>query len=170
MGSEYFVDQPTVPADRLVANINMDGGLPYYAFSDVIAFGAEQSELGVWLADAVRPMGLTVAPDPFPEENIFVRSDQYAFVKRGIPALFLYNGFTNLDGENVGRAIWDEGLHYHAPTDDLSLPIDYDVAAQYAEVFRRVLVETATRPARPRCYDNSVFGTRFAPDADKAPS
>ena len=170
LGSSYFAEYPTVPADAIIANINMDGGFPFYQFSDVIAFGAEHSELGDILADAIAPLGLTVAPDPFPEENIFTRSDQYSFVKKGVPALFLYNGFTDVNGENAGLPIWNGSLgeNYHAPTDDLSLPIDYDVAAKYADVFHRLVFAVAKVPTRPLWYEDSLFGQRFAPDAPKA--
>ena len=70
--------------------------MPFYDFSDVIAFGAEQSQMGERLQAAAGQLGLSVAPDPFPEEGIFTRSDQYSFVKRGVPSLFLYIGFTAL--------------------------------------------------------------------------
>ena len=147
----------------------MDGGLPFYDFSDVIAFGAEQSTLGNILTDAVAPMGLVVGSDPFPEQGIFTRSDQYSFVKIGVPSLFLYNGFTDTEGENSGRALWDEVLsrHYHQPSDDLSLPINYEVAAKYAEVFYRVTLEAANTDDAPQWYDDSIFGAVFAPDAQK---
>lgn len=171
LGSDYFANFPTIENKKIVANINMDGGLPFYDFSDVIAFGAEQSTLGETLAKAVAPMGLTVGPDPFPELSIFTRSDQYSFVKKGVPALFLYNGFTDLEGQNVGREIWDQVLaeNYHQPSDDLSLPIKYDYAAKYAEVFYRVTCETANEDIAPQWYHESVFGSLFAANAQKAP-
>ena len=169
LGSDYFANFPTLEGRRIVANINMDGGLPFYDFSDVIAFGAEQSTLGNILTDAVAPMGLVVGSDPFPEQGIFTRSDQYSFVKIGVPSLFLYNGFTDTEGENSGRALWDEVLsrHYHQPSDDLSLPINYEVAAKYAEVFYRVTLEAANTDDAPQWYDDSIFGAVFAPDAQK---
>ncbi|MEL6364907.1 MAG: M28 family peptidase [Pseudomonadota bacterium] len=172
LGSDYFGNFPTVPRERIVANINLDGALPFYKFVDVIAFGAEQSEMGERLAAAIRPLGMTVAPDPFPEQSIFTRSDQYSFVKAGVPALFLYMGFTDPNGENVGRGWWDRTLAtlYHQPTDDLSSPIDYEVAAQFTDVFRRVTLETTNRRQRPRWYAESVFGAAFAPDDPKAES
>lgn len=159
LGSDYFAHHPTLGDRRIVANINMDGGLPFYDFSDVIAFGAEQSTLGETLARAVAPMGLAVGPDPFPELGIFTRSDQYSFVRQGVPALFLYNGFSDLAGDNVGLTLWNETLarHYHQPTDDLSLPIDYAVAAKYAEVFYRVTREAADAHAAPQWNANSMF-------------
>ncbi|GAA0485113.1 M20/M25/M40 family metallo-hydrolase [Parasphingorhabdus litoris] len=170
LGSDYFVTFPTVPRENIIANVNLDGAFPFYDFGDVIAFGAEQSQMGEQLEQAIIPMGLTLAPDPFPEQGIFTRSDQYSFVKRGIPALFLYNGFTDTDGQNKGQAVWDTFLaeHYHKPTDDLSLPIDYKVSAKFSDVFRLLTLKVANAPAAPLWYDDSVFGKRFAADQPKA--
>jgi hypothetical protein len=170
IGSDYFAAHTSVPREAIVANINLDGAFPFYDFKDVIAFGAEQSQLGERLAVAGSELGLTVAADPFPEEGIFTRSDQYSFVKRGIPSLFLYNGFTNLEGRNVGRAVWDDLLArvVHEPGDDLSQPIDYRLVAKFADVFRRVTLVTANTSNRPLWYRDSVFAGRFAPGAPTA--
>jgi Peptidase family M28 len=169
IGSDYFAAHPSVPGGSLVANINLDGAMPFYDFSDVIAFGAEQSQMGERLAAAAGQLGLAVAPDPFPEEGIFTRSDQYSFVKRGVPALFLYMGFTDMSGRNVGRRLWDElnETVVHRPGDDLSQPIDYRMAAKFAELFRRVTIETANAEHRPLWYRDSIF-RRFAPAAATA--
>ncbi len=169
IGSDYFAAHPSVPG-RIVADINLDGAMPFYDFSDVIAFGAEQSQMGERLAAATAQLGLAVAPDPFPEEGIFARSDQYSFVKRGVPSLFLYMGFHDLGGRNVGRRLWDElnATIVHQPGDDLSQPIDYRVAAKFADVFRRVALETANVAERPRWYRQSPFGRLFAPLEPKA--
>ncbi len=171
LGSDYFAAHPLVGGRAIVATINMDGGMPFYEFSDVIAFGAEQSDLGKTLARAVAPMGLTVEPDPFPQLSIFTRSDQYSFVKRGIPSLFLYHGFTDMAGENVGRAIWNDTMatRYHQPLDDLTTrPLDYGAAAKYAAVFYRLARAVAEQEEVPRWYEDSIFGQRFAPEAPKA--
>jgi hypothetical protein len=168
IGSDYFAANPTVR--EAIADINLDGAMPFYDFRDVIAFGAEQSQMGERLAEAAGQLGLAVAPDPFPEEGIFTRSDQYSFVRRGVPSLFLYMGFTAMDGRSLGRALWDElGKNVvHRPGDDLSQPIDYAVAAKFADVFRRVAIATADAPARPLWYEDSLF-RRFAPDRPAAP-
>ncbi len=170
LGSDYFAAFPTVPRNQIIANINLDGGAPFFDFSDVIAFGAEQSQMGEQLQSAISEIGLTLAPDPFPAQGIFTRSDQYSFVKRGIPALFLYNGFTDMNGQNKGQAIWDWlfAEHYHEPSDDLSLPIDYAVSAKFSNVFRLLTLEVANAPSRPLWYEDSVFGKRYAPEEPKA--
>lgn len=46
IGSDYFAAHPTVPGDKIVANINLDGAFPFYDFSDVIAFGARSIAAG----------------------------------------------------------------------------------------------------------------------------
>ena len=170
IGSDYFAEHPTLARERLVANINIDGGLIYYDFADVIGFGAEHSQMQERLEEAAGQLGLTVAPDPFPEQGIFTRSDQYSFVKRGIPAVFLFNGFTSTTGGTPGRDLWDLVIttRLHQPNDDMPQPFDYAAAAKLADVARRLTLITATAPERPRWYDDSVFGQRFAPDAPKA--
>ena len=116
-------------------------------------------------------LGLAVAPDPFPEEGFFTRSDQYSFVRRGVPSLFLFTGFTDLQGRNVGRPIWDEvtARRVHQPSDDLEQPIDYEVLAKLGEVARRLVLEIADAPARPLWYSDSSFVNRFAPGEPTAP-
>lgn len=158
IGSDYFAEHPSVPRETIVANINLDGAMPFYDFRDVIAFGAEHSQMGERLAAAAGQLGLAVAPDPFPEEGIFTRSDQYSFVRRGIPSLFLYMGFTAMDGHNAGRPLWHRlnATIVHQPGDDLSQPIDYAITAKFADVFRRVVIETASGP-RPLWYQGSPF-------------
>ena len=170
IGSDYFAACPTVPAGRLVANVNVDGAIPYYDFRDLIAFGAEQSQLAERLQAAASELGLTVAPDPFPEEGIFTRSDQYSFVRRGIPSLFLFMGFTDTAGRSVGRPVWDEAIaRAHTPADDLAQPIDYAVLAKLGDVARRLVLTTANTPERPLWYEDSLFGQRFAPGQPTAP-
>src|SRR3546814_9721752 len=68
---------PTVPAKQIVGNVDLDMPLLLYPFTDVIAFGADHSTLGPLVAKAVAPMGVTLIPDPMPEQGIFTRSDHY---------------------------------------------------------------------------------------------
>lgn len=159
LGSDYFAENPGVFVGSIVANVNLDGAFPFYDFSDVIAFGSEQSDLARHLADATAELGLTVAPDPFPEESIFTRSDQYSFMKRGIPGVFLYNGFTDMAGGSVGRKVWDDSMEriVHLPADDLKQPIDWKVLAKFSDVFRRVTRRVADAAERPKWNATSLF-------------
>ena len=104
-----------------------------------------------------------LSPDPFPEEVIFVRSDQYAFVRRGIPAVYLDGGLIAPDGSNRGRAELDDFLrrHYHQPSDEIDLPIHYASAARLADLNHRIGLAVASDDDVPRWHQGDFFGRRF---------
>ena len=109
-------------------------------------------------------MGVKLSPDPMPEQAVFVRSDHYAMVKMGVPAVMLATGM-----ENGGAAAWGTYLsdHYHQPSDDLSLPIVWSAGAKFAELNYRVIRALADADARPKRYEHDYFGDLFAPKAPK---
>lgn len=164
VGSEYFANNPTVPVGSMVGVVNLDMPLLLYDFGDVIAFGAAHSSLGEAAAQAASESGMALTPDPFPQQNIFVRSDHYRFVQRGIPAIFLVTGVTSLDGTDtmpIFKGFLDE--HYHAPSDDLNLPIHYGAAARFTRINARIGEIVANRLERPQWLEGSFFGETFAP-------
>ncbi len=165
VGSDYFAHYPTVPGDSLVANVNLDMPLLLYPLADVIAFGSEHSSLEAVIADVVVHEDFVLAPDPVPEEVLFIRSDQYSFVKQGIPSVFLVPGFTSTDPEIDGGARFSEHLrtHYHQPSDDLSRPIDWPSAVRFARANVRIGHAVAERSERPSWNEGDFFGDKFAP-------
>jgi Zn-dependent M28 family amino/carboxypeptidase len=94
-----------------------------------------------------------VSPDPEPEESIFIRSDQYAFVKQGIPAVFPVAGFKSTDLAIDPAAIFKnwEQTRYHEPQDDMQQPgLDFDQAVKYARFIYLcgwLITQDAARPA-----------------------
>ncbi len=102
-------------------------------------------------------------PDPVPEEVLFIRSDQYSFVKKGVPSVFLVPGFTSTDPEIDGGSLFNEHLktHYHQPSDDLSRPIDWDSALRFARANVRIGHAVAEEDARPTWNDGDFFGEKF---------
>jgi Zn-dependent M28 family amino/carboxypeptidase len=163
VGSEYFAHHPTVPVERLVSVVNLDMPLLLYDFGDVIAFGAEHSTLGDAVAAAAGEFGTALTPDPFPEQNIFVRSDHYRFVQQGIPSVFLVTGTTSRDGATDTQAIFEGFLqdHYHRPSDDLDLPIDYAAAARFTRINTRIGEIVGNQRERPRWREGDFFGETF---------
>lgn len=140
LGSEYFARFPTVEG-RVVANQNMDGVMGMIAAAtDVLAFGYEHSNLSEAVDFAVARTGTPVSPDPTPEENLFIRSDQYAFVRQGIPAIWVQAGRTSADPAVDAQAELDRWIveRYHKPTDDLDQPMD--LAGVKAEMENNLLV------------------------------
>lgn len=164
LGAEYFAHYPTVPIDHIAAAIDLDMPLLTYQFTDVVAYGASHSTLQNVFEKAGAVMGVKLSPDPMPEQAVFVRSDHYAMVKMGVPAVMLATGM-----ENGGAAAWGKYLseHYHQPSDDLSLPIVWSAGAKFAELNYRVIRALADADARPQWYEHDYFGDLFAPKAPK---
>ncbi|MFT7652705.1 MAG: Zn-dependent M28 family amino/carboxypeptidase, partial [Candidatus Azotimanducaceae bacterium] len=163
-GSNYFTHNLPVPADRLVANINID--MPYLGFpvNDVHAFGAEHSTLFAPAEQATKYLGMTLTPDPSPEEVRFVRSDQFSFVLKGIPAVALKPGTMSADPAIDGKAALADFLknHYHQSSDDLSQPFNSQAAQRFAQAGLLMGLIVADDEKRPRWLENDFFGDKFA--------
>jgi hypothetical protein len=135
LGSDYFAHFPTVPKNAIAANINVDEDLMLWPLTDIVAFGAEHSSLAGVIKIAAERMHLTESPDPLPQQVIFIRSDQYSFVKQGIPAVMPSPGFKSSDAKLNPPAILEkwEDTRYHQPQDDMDQPgLDFDAAAKFA--------------------------------------
>lgn len=164
LGSDYFAHYPTVPADSLVADVNLDMPLLLYPLADVIAFGAEHSSLEAVIERAVSDEGFALTPDPVPEEVLFIRSDQFSFVRQGIPSVFLVPGFTSTDPGIDGEAEFQNHLrkHYHHPSDDSSRPVDWPSALRFARANVRIGHAIAEDDVRPSWNAGDFFGEKFA--------
>lgn len=165
LGAEFFAHYPTIPIERIAAAIDLDMPLLLYDFTDVVAFGASHSTLADAFRQAGAAMGVKLSPDPMPEQAIFVRSDHYAMVKVGVPAVMLATGMAN-----GGRAAWTKflGSNYHQPSDDLSQPINWNSAAKFSEFNYRVVRTLTDSQSRPQWYDHDYFGDLYAPGAPRA--
>ena len=163
-GSSYFTLNPPVPVRQLVANINID--MPYFGFParDIHAFGAEHSTLLAPAMRAAQQLGMTVTPDPKPEEVRFIRSDQFSFVREGIPAVAFKAGMQSADPAVDGEAALNEFLktHYHQPSDDLTLPYSAEGAERFARAALLMGLFVADEPQRPQWVTNDFFGDRFS--------
>ena len=163
-GADYFANNPTVPLHSIVADINIDEILMFHPVKDILPIGAEHTTLGDVVARVAKEMKLAVSPDPQPEEVVFVRSDQYPFVKRGVPAVYVGAGYKPIDPkiDLVGEIVkWEESI-YHSPKDDMSQPIDFTVGAQVAKFNYLLGRDVANDPQRPRWRKGDFFGEMFA--------
>ena len=147
-GSAHYAENPTVPADRIVANLNAD--MVGRNWPDtIVAIGKEHSDLGETLerVNAAHPeLGMTAIDDLWPDENFYSRSDHYNFALKGVPILFFFNG------------VHDD---YHGRDDEVDR-IDTDKAARIAQLLFYLGVEIANADERPRwnpeSYDEIVGG------------
>jgi hypothetical protein len=168
LGSRYYARNPTVGARRIVANLNTDMFLPLMPFTRLMAGGLEESDLAADVRRVGQAMGIEVMGDPEPERNSFIRSDQYSFIRAGIPALSLRLGFVRNSPEHDLIRRW-RAERYHAPSDDLSQPIDHAAATRFVSLYDRLVREVADRPTRPAWNADSPFRRYAAPAAAATP-
>lgn len=165
LGSDYFAHHPTVPIDSLVANVNLDMPLFLFPLAEVIAFGVEHSSLQAAVAAAAGSVGWTLVDDPMPEETLFIRSDQYSFVRQGVPSVFVVTGHGSSDPGVDGRAVWREFLaaRYHTPQDQPGgVPVHWPSAVAFARMNHEIGRLVAEADDRPRWNEGDFFGERFA--------
>jgi Zn-dependent M28 family amino/carboxypeptidase len=156
LGSKYFAAHPTVDAKSMVADINVDMFLPIVPLKVLTVFGLAESDLGDSAREAAQAYGISVQPDPEPQRNIFIRSDQYNFIRHGIPALAMGVGVAPGSPEAKILKDWLT-QRYHAPSDDLNQPVDLQAAALYEEVIRGLMISVAQNPERPQWKQDSFF-------------
>jgi hypothetical protein len=165
LGSDYYATYPTVPKKSIVADINVDEVLMLWPMQDVISFGAEHSSLAAVMDKAAAHMHVTVSPDPMPQQVIFIRSDQYSFVKQGIPSMMPTPGFKSSDSNIQPEKIfgeWEE-TRYHQPQDDMEQPgLDFKAAAAFAKFSFLCGYIVTQDPQRPTWNKGDFFGQHYS--------
>ena len=156
LGSRYFAGHGV---GEMVADINFDMFLPIHPMELLLVLGLEESTLRAPVERVALRLGLRVQTDPEPQRNRFIRSDQYSFILHGIPAVALKVGYEAGTAEAALQRDWTRS-RYHAPSDDLSQPVDLNAAALFNRVIAELAIEVANGE-RPRWNESSFF-RRFA--------
>jgi Zn-dependent M28 family amino/carboxypeptidase len=156
LGSRYFAGHPTVPANEMVADLNLDMFMPLFALKKLHVQGLAESSL----ADDARKVGaahgIEIANDPEPDRNSFTRTDQYSFVQAGLPSLAMKFGWTLGSPEYKAWRGW-LAQRYHSTDDNLTQPVDLVAAAQFNSFFADLARSVADDSTRPRYLDSSFF-------------
>ncbi|MGA9494500.1 MAG: M28 family metallopeptidase [Terriglobales bacterium] len=168
LGSKYFAAHPTVPARAIVADVNVDMFLPIVPLQLLTVLGLDDSDLGDRVRGIAQSFGVKVQPDPEPLRNLFVRSDQYNFIRHGVPSLAMA---VAPEPGTPEVKIFKDWLtqRYHAPSDDINQPVDLAAAAKYEEIVRALLINVANGDRRPEWKPDSFF-RRYAEDEKMASS
>lgn len=168
-GSEYWVKNPTWKIKQVAANINLDGmGTEVYGpVKTIVGYGAEHSSLGAILAELGSEGGLKIIPDPMPEEHTFYRSDHYAFVKKGVPALMLLGAPEGETSKWIARMREWEKKDYHQPTDTVRDDWNWEGPRTVALLGAALGLRVANQDAMPAWLPSSPFnrerGTKESP-------
>jgi hypothetical protein len=158
LGSRYFAAHPTVPKERMVADINLDQLRPLFPLKLLTMLALDDSSLGDTASAVAEPMGIRIQPDPEPDRNLLRRSDHFNFMQIGVPATGFIFGYDKGSPEEVIYRRWYAD-RYHSPSDDLKQPWDPEAAAKFNLFFRRLVEAVANADARPEWRP----GSKLAP-------
>ncbi|MEQ1833729.1 MAG: M28 family metallopeptidase [Candidatus Eisenbacteria bacterium] len=161
-GSDYFAQHDAPESLDVVGDMNLDMVLLLRPLTKSVAIGAEHSSWGPVMERAAALAGIELVPDPIPAEVVFVRSDQFSFIKQGIPSVFPVSAN---DGTSDGLsevAHWRTD-HYHSPNDDLSQPFDWASGARFTSMAFWATWLVADTPQAPKWNPGDFFGNRFGP-------
>jgi hypothetical protein len=165
LGSHYFAERPTVPVSSIVADLNFDMPLPLWKLTKVFAPGEDESTLGADARAVAAAQGLAMTPDPLPDRNVFIRTDQFSFVRRGIPALAFKFGFAKDTPQFDIEHDWRSN-RYHSPSDNLEQPgVMKEEAVKLDGYVAALARRVADADSRPEWLTTSVF----KPDAAAVP-
>jgi len=160
LGSEYFAENPTVPLNKIVAGLNMDGALPVGPTNNMVVIGYGASELEDRLADILKADNRVVTPDGKPEAGYFYRSDHISLAKRGVPMLYADGGEDKVDGgiaAGKAAAAAYTAERYHKPMDEYSDDWDLSGFAQDIQALYTVGEGIADSSEWPTWYAGNEF-------------
>jgi hypothetical protein len=162
LGSHYYANRPAVTADSMIANINVDMVLPIVPLDHMLIHGVDESTLGDRARELAVESGITLLPDPEPERRLFVRSDQFNFIRNGVPAIApdaaAPKGSANYDKLRA----WIK-TRYHQPGDDLAQPFDPAAVGSLISYVTELAARVANDPTRPVWKPTSFFRRYAAP-------
>jgi len=156
LGSGAFVQNPPIPLNKIIANINVDSPQSYGITRDVAAIGIEMNSMGEVFSAVALSYGLRPEGDPNPAAGSFYRSDQVNFAKVGIPALYLQAGrdyVSDLGFDPVAHRL----QHYHQVSDQVSPEWDLRGVARDLKVLLEVAIRVADAPEPPRWFPGNEF-------------
>ena len=170
LGSAYFAEHPPIPLSQMVANVNVDSGNLYGETDDIVGIGSERSDLAELLTEAAGAEGMRVTPDNAPNQGLFFRSDQLAFARGGVPAVFINTGDAYRgQPDDYGQSVRDRYRAdlYHQPTDELTDDLSMAGAVQQARVAFRLGYALAASDLTPEWRPSEAFAeTRRASRTD----
>ena len=139
LGSKYYAENPLVPLNKTIYNLNIDGA-GYNDTTVITVIGLERTSADQHIREAAQHYGLTAISDPAPEQGLFDRSDNVSFAKKGIPAPTYSTGFTAFDEEIM--------KYYHQVTDEPD-GLNFNYLLKYFRSYALTATKIANDKNRP---------------------
>jgi hypothetical protein len=164
LGSSYLAANPPVDKNKIVANINSDMPTLIAPLLSIEPLGARHSSLMNEVTKAAQYLNLEVQEDHIPEQVRFVRSDQYSFIREGIPALAVKYGLKTNDPSIDLKKMIDDWTkeHYHKPSDQFREDFfNFDAAITYVKLNYLIGYMVTNTKKRPTWNKGDFFGDTF---------
>ena len=165
LGSEYFGQNPVIPAGKIGLGINLDALNLFGEVTSVTMIGVDRTTFYPTAQSVTKTMGLTIVPDQAPEQGSYYRSDHFSLAKAGVPAFSIKQGL-HVKGKPSG---WGEAKskeyrekHYHQPSDELDASWDFGAAAQVARLALWLGYEAAQAAKPPMWLEGEEFYAKTA--------
>lgn len=140
LGSAYFANNPLVPLNQIVYNLNIDNA-GYNDTSLITVIGLGRTNADFLISEAAAEFGLTAKSDPSPEQGLYDRSDNVNFARKGIPAPTFSLGFTAFD-DQINQ-------YYHKAGDEVE-SFDLGYAQGYWKAYILATQKIANWSQRPQ--------------------
>ncbi|MCU0348201.1 MAG: M28 family peptidase [Saprospiraceae bacterium] len=138
LGSSWYAENPAVPLENTVFNLNTDGA-GYNSTAHFNVIGKGLTNVDDELEAAGKAAGLAMLGDPAPEQNLYERSDNISFAAKGIPAVDFAPGITEM-GEEVFK-------YYHQAADNAD-SINYDYLLKFCEAYTLAALKIANKTGK----------------------
>ena len=160
LGSKYYADNPIIPLDKTVANINMDAMNVLGKTKDIAVIGMGKSDLEEELTIAATRQGRTVTQEDRHEAGYYYRSDHFSFAKVGVPALYAKGGSEPFDEETAKyrkrTSVIVTGC-YHQVCDKFRDDWDLSGISQDTQLLMEVGYLVANKDSWPQWRETSEF-------------
>lgn len=159
LGSAFYTSHLTVPKEKIVADLNLDQLRPIFPLNILTMEGIADSTIGDTAKSVAKQFSIELRPDRETERNLFRRSDNYSFVRIGVPiGSFIFGYDHGTESERIYRDWY--ARRYHKPQDDLATPIDWAAAVKFNDFYRALTLAIANNPTRPTWLPTSAYAPK----------
>lgn len=165
LGSQYFGQNPSIPAGKIGLGINLDALNLFGEVTSVTMIGVDRTTFLPAAQNVTKAMNLAIVPDQAPEQGSYYRSDHFSLAKAGVPAFSIKQGL-EVKGKPAG---WGEAKskeyrekHYHQPSDEMDATWDFGAAAQVARLALWLGYEAAQAAQLPMWLEGEEFYAKTA--------
>jgi Zn-dependent M28 family amino/carboxypeptidase len=166
LGSQWFVKNPPVEKNQLVANFNIDMPQIFGMTTDISVIGLGMNTLEETIKEVAQQykvtnkfgevVDLVVTGDLNPNAGYFYRSDQINFAKAGIPALYINPGIQFIEKPTVDIDEYGD-THYHQVIDEVDDAWDLSGCERDMRFQFQAALKVANNDDMPRWVDGNEF-------------